>query len=590
MAGISHSFLDTLNAPAHEVEELLRDGHPTPAGANVAYNEHHEWHGEAGFGDMWTGEGDEGLEDAEGEEYDEKEGEGDGGSAEVYEEGYEGEKADAQDGADEIPDDVGRQLDIATADAGISSQKHADILWEEDEEAMKEIHATVGSLDDDWEGIGRKKKRKKKVRRKTTELTEEQAEIVGQANLAYIEGEHVRAVSLLHKVIQDAPNAYQAWVTLAMLHDELGDSVKAMRTYMMAAHIDPKDSGLWSRLGALSRKAGHNEQAMYCFDRAIVAEPTNVDSRWDRAAIYHERGMLQKAIEDYNAILDVIPHNMPAVKELCKIYLGLNDPEKAITLFEGALNADVTNPLPSSSERDSEDEEHGEQDDEQQHDEEVTNLSLGVRVAGNTRIGYEELNMLAELYMDVGDYEKALVTIKQGTRRVRGETDKMDINEVQDDDSDFTDGALHYGMELPLELQVKLGICRLFLNNPDLAKLHFRPLYSSPVSEYSDLYHDVGEAYMQKKMFLSALHVFEVVKTYPVMDSPVLWTKMGQCHAQLGNLQVAMELFENVLEVQPEHATVKLELAAICEELGDEDRYHRLLAEGMYTHLFISQC
>ncbi|KND00364.1 transcription factor TFIIIC subunit TFC4 [Spizellomyces punctatus DAOM BR117] len=559
------SFLEILNADPHAVANLIPGSHHSaiPPAQTQPFEHTATWQAQHGFGGVWTGHDEGGLEDAEGEDEEEEEDEEAGirGDAELTE---------LPEEPDDIPDDVGRQMDQATAEVGIKD--HSQILWEEDEEAMREIQESVGELDGDWEGIGRRRrKRRRGKRKKRTELSEAQAEIVGHANIAYSQGDYTRAVKLLHEVIQAAPNAYQAWVTLAMVHDELGDAVKAMRTYMMAAHISPKDGDLWRRLGVMSRKFGHNEQALYCYSKAISADPTDVDALWDRSVLYYERRMLQKAIDDLQAILDLIPHNMPVVKQLCKIYLDLNDAVKAIALFEGAMNADIAHPLQVLDDSDEEGDDANE--------EVIGGISMGARTAVvRTRMRYEELNMLAELYIEVGEHEKALNAIIQGTRRLQGRAHETHWDQF-DDDREFLQGTLPEGMELPIDLQVKLGICRLWLDNAEVAKAHFRPLYARPINDYTELYFDVAEAYMGKRMFTSALAVFEALRNNPQTDTPAIWSKMAFCYQQLGNLELAAELYSAVLDAAPDDFDVKLALAGVYEELGEEDRAFELVSE-----------
>ncbi|KAI8824526.1 uncharacterized protein EV422DRAFT_520401 [Fimicolochytrium jonesii] len=567
--GDEQSFLDILNAP-------VASSRPAAA-ANNAFTASNDVPaiGDPDFFGSWDDMDAQGeAEDEEGEDYDHEFDEGMAiDTAETH------AQHDQNAVVEDVPDDVGLQLDQATADAGLDTQGSRDFLWEEDEEAIREIEESAGF--EGWgdeptqsSGRGRGKKRGRRVKSSDKqELTDEQAEIVGQANLAYMRGEYATAVKLLHEVIQGAPNAYQAWVTLAMIHDELGDTVKAMRTYMMAAHLSPKDTDLWTRLGAMSRKFGQNDQALYCFNHAISADPENVDALWDRAAIYHERGMMQKAITDLEALLEIIPHNMPAVKELCKIYVELNDAGRAIPLFEAAFKADETHPIQVSS-PDAGDDEEADDDDEQV----LADVSMGVKVTTKTRIGYEELNMLAELYMEIGDYEKTLVTIKQGLRRIQGRTEERHWDE-HDDDREYTEDEVPESRELPIQLQVKLGICRIWLDQPEIAKMHFAKLYARPVNDFAELYFEVAEAYMGKRMFSVALTVFEVLRDNPSTDSAIIWSKMGYCYHHLGNFEIASELYEAVLDANPDDFDVKLALAQVCEELGDEDRALRLIAE-----------
>lgn len=55
-------------------------------------------------------------------------------------------------------------------------------------------------------------------------------------------------------------------------------------------------------------------------------------------------------------------------------------------------------------------------------DEVVARMSLGIEVGLDLRITYEELDHLAILYAKVKDYEKVVVTIKEGIRRLKGQS------------------------------------------------------------------------------------------------------------------------------------------------------------------------
>lgn len=168
-----------------------------------------------------------------------------------------------------------------------------------------------------------------------------------------------------------------------------------------------------------------------------------------------------QAMEDLEALLHITPHNMTVVKALSKLYLKVNKPSLAIALFEGALQADLTNPLTEEEPEES----AGDEDEEV-----IGHISMGTHMSANTRMGYEELNMLAELYMEIRDYEKTLVAIIQGCRRIQGRANER-YRDQYDDDRVFTEDNLPENRIIPVELQVKLGICRLWLNSPDVAKV-----------------------------------------------------------------------------------------------------------------------
>ncbi|KAJ3022930.1 transcription factor TFIIIC subunit tfc4 [Thoreauomyces humboldtii] len=578
MEELNASFLDLMDSTSHPQ-------HPEePAVPHAFYNDPAQT--------VWNGH--ELYEDAEGEDED---ADGEGEDEEGHEEGADAlqlltetwnapVRGPGADGVEDIPDDVGMQLDQATADAGINKEG-ADILWEEDEAAMREI-ADMQGFDDDWDNLNRGKKRKKRkvclpshyrslgidaywsyreqVRKRRTDLDDKQVAKLGEGNIAYINKDYTKAIAIFHEVIQSAPNSEQAWATLAMVHDELGNGVKAMGAYMMAAHLAPKGTDLWSRLGPMSRKFGHTEQALYCFTCAIKTDPANLDALCDRAAIYLERKEFAKAINDLKAILGIMPHHMQTVRELAKIYSELKDVDKATALFEGALRADAMDPISQAR-----------YDDEYPSDEDeeiVTDLALGVASIAKTRVNFEDLNMLAELYLDDHRYEQALRSIKEGALRILGRTDTGDY----EDDREFI-GDMAEGSELPIELQVKLGISRLMLEQHDTALAHFRILYEKPIQHYADLYFEVAEAYMAKRMIPRAIAILERLRENEETETEVTWRKMGFCYHQLGDLDMAAEYYEEVLVEKPNDVETKLALAQIYQEQGEHDRAKILLAE-----------
>ena len=55
---------------------------------------------------------------------------------------------------------------------------------------------------------------------------------------------------------------------------------------------------------------------------------------------------------------------------------------------------------------------------------------------------------------------------------------------------------------------------------------------------------------------------------------------MGRCYHNLGNSEAAAELYNSVLDITPDDVDVKLALADVYEEMGEEDKALKLLAEG----------
>ncbi len=436
----------------------------------------------------------------------------------------------------------------------------ADQLEENDAEDLQDLESHLASM----EGQAKKGSRKLRGSRKSL-LSDEQARMLGEANVAYTQGDYEEALDLLNEIIRVAPHANQAWFTLAMIHEELGDAAKALQTYLVAAHLTPKDNALWKKLGSMSARLGMFDQAIYCYGKALAVDRGDFEALWDRSSLYYEMGQKKRAIEGYKLLLKRNPNDMQVTKELARIYLNAGQPIKAIAMFEQAITAD---------------------DDEiQQHlirveqlrGEELQTVQEPIR-----KVGYEELNMLAELYMEIDEYEKAIEVIRTGVRKVQGRMHETEWNDDVDDREfdprirNDPDAERRY---LPMELRVRLGICYLWVNNHRVAKQHLSLLEDEDLDSFYDLFFQVGEAYFGNRMFDEALRIFLILEQHEPSNRPPLWKMMAKCYRAVDDLDSAIDRWKMVLEVEPSDIQAMTELADLYMERGEEALANPLLEE-----------
>jgi general transcription factor 3C polypeptide 3 (transcription factor C subunit 4) len=141
---------------------------------------------------------------------------------------------------------------------------------------------------------------------------------------------------------------------------------------------------------------------------------------------------------------------LDVVRTLSKLYSKFNQTENAIHLYEGAVEADRIGPVPN---------------DVDDYDEFDDNTST----TENYRIGHEQLADLADLYIQSLQYEKAVHIIKECSARLVGQS----ISDAFGEDTEFDN------LNIPLEIRVKLGVCRLWLDQEDLAKVPF--IHTNPI-------------------------------------------------------------------------------------------------------------
>lgn len=175
----------------------------------------------------------------------------------------------------------------------------------------------------------------------------------------------------------------------------------------------------------------------------MTVDPTDIDALWDRSFLYKKMDRLDDAMDGFKQILNITPHHFKVINELVQLYRARGMIKEAITLYEEAVEYHTNN------------------NDAMQQEEEEDEFS--------NRLGYVEVNMLSELYLMQNDYQRTLQCIKDGVRHVQHrqhETSRWDANNDDEyfEENDNDDEGLRRA-EFPIELRVRMGICRLYLGD-----------------------------------------------------------------------------------------------------------------------------
>ncbi|ORY50555.1 TPR-like protein [Rhizoclosmatium globosum] len=317
-------------------------------------------------------------------------------------------------------------------------------------------------------------------------------EMMGECREFYVHKKYPEAFKLLYEIIKIDNKHAAAWKLLAVCHDELGDPAKALQANFMAAHLDLKDAGLWKRLAEISQAKGNTTDTLYCLTKAISADPTDTSAWFTRSVIYADNGQLNRAIQGFNAILQVTPYSMQTIQELARIYMRLHEEDER--------------------------------------------WRLGAK-AGTSK---EEVE---------GWYDK-------GARSVEIVTGRLEAG--------ILDGK-HYGIVLANYENVPLKFVS--------SMTHFDALLELEVEEYSDLFLEVIDAYMKKRMFALAVGILEHIVQCEKMNVASVWAKMADCFQHLGRLEDAVDLYRSAIEVEPRQYDWQLQLAEIYEALGESDHF-----------------
>ena len=270
-----------------------------------------------------------------------------------------------------------------------------------------------------------------------------------EATEAFIDGDYDRAMDRVMRAIQVNPEMFPAHSLLSEIFLAQGQKDKALAALFNGAHTRPKDSSVWLKVARLIlQRAGEDRKralndVVYCVSRVIDIEPRNFNVRYQRAAVYRELGYNGRAAAEYERVLKDRPHNTKALRHLAEIFIDLNDVQRAIDHWADSV-------------------EH----------------FLSLDPAEVTDFSWSEINIYVELFSYVGQYKQGLHYLKSLARWLLGRGDDLMWEEFEDDDREwdskdsprrikangFVPGQWPldtYGLGLPLELRIKMGIFRL---------------------------------------------------------------------------------------------------------------------------------
>lgn len=342
---------------------------------------------------------------------------------------------------------------ISAADVGISDEEmsEADDVADEDsddEYARRRRRRRGGRFSGRFGARGGKGI--KRGPRRPLEPSPEFKLLHSEATSAFIDGDYDRAIQLVKQAIQINPEMFAAHSLLSEILLAQGEKDKALTALFSGAHTRPKDTGVWMKVARLILdRAGEDRQAalndvIYCYSRVIEIDPKNYNARFQRAAIYRELGYNGRAATEYERILkELLPHNTRALRHLAEVYIDLNEIQKAVDHYAESVQY---------------------------------YMSLDPEEAVD--FSWSDVNIYVELFTFLGRHEEGLRTLKSLSRWLLGRKGDKLWECFQDDDREWDAHDLprriktedydpdvyppdSYGLGLPLELRIKMGMFRL---------------------------------------------------------------------------------------------------------------------------------
>ncbi|KAL8847185.1 MAG: hypothetical protein Q9221_007764 [Calogaya cf. arnoldii] len=421
------------------------------------------------------------------------------------------------------------KYDTTTSD-GADSQVHGDRFADPN---------LVGRADDDpsesdfalpEEDDMRSQKGIKRGHRKPLEPSNEFKSLHAQATMAFIDADYALAEQLtLHAILLN-PEMYAAHSLLSEIHTARGDYDKALAALFNGAHTSYRNPEPWFTIARLILARADDDDhsalrdALYCYNRILVVEPENIDALHQRAPLRCKLGYKRRAADDYEHLLRLDPHEVDVLRSLAAIYTEMDKPDRAIELYDRSI-------LHYQS----------------------------VDIEHSSAFSWSDVNIYVELFAYRQRYAEAITKLKSLSRWLLGRRNDLVWETFSEDDRewDFDDHprrvrvpnfksgtypAESYGIGMPLELHIKLGIYRLRFRDGQVEEATTRFELLKPhddsskarLYDYPDLFRDVADALRDTGLYHEALRYYEPLQEMPDFVDTSYYADMAACYKAVG--------------------------------------------------------
>ncbi|KAG4078553.1 hypothetical protein HA402_002667 [Bradysia odoriphaga] len=347
--------------------------------------------------------------------------------------------------------------------------------------------------------------------------------LMGEANLCYARGQTALAEKLCFEIIRQVPLNHEPFLTLAQIHEN--NVEKYMQFSLIAAHLNPSDMDQWIRIAQLAIEQGNVKQAINCYAKASKFHPRNIDLRLRRIELLESIGEDKLAFRCTFSMLSVIPPEsgdflMERAKYVAKKFVEENKMQKALCALNCAYDK-----IPN-------------------------------------QFKLEDLHMYLELLISNGSYKTVLdvLCIHAGLNIV--------INE------DAADTDMYITMcDIPdsinLDFRSKLIVSMVHLRAFHLFDYLFDNITKFiDVEEAGDCYLDIAEALMKEEKYREALRLLIPLVKSQNYSLAAVWLRHAECYRVIDQIDEAIESYQQVVKLAPQHFDARLTLSALLKKQG----------------------
>ncbi|ODO08005.1 hypothetical protein I350_03588 [Cryptococcus amylolentus CBS 6273] len=479
---------------------------------------------------------------------------------------YDNSEDDYQDSNPDSPeeDEEGAPVedDVFGRLAGYASRAGAG----EDAGDGNAFQREIELADDEEEVVPRTRSGKGKAKAKRTHKPSHQVlHLLGQANMAYLEGNLAEAIEMYLEVIRLDPYVPAAWTTLSSCYQELGDVEKARQMRFLGAHLDDEGDS-WRDLAYEFKSLGQLEQCVYSLRKALKYEPEGIDLLWDLGSVYIEQGQKARGANVFKTMMSVDPaiSNDPAFVSLFRPVL-IATHQRALAAEAGRKTFDyhlATYSTPTSP------------------------PSVPQAPPAMTM---DFITALIDDLISIEEFEDSLEVVRSGQRWLQGRGSQKHWNALEDDREFDPPGTLRNdeessGYEMDVAMRHRLALVRIKLADEEEADIHIDYLLTLDPLIYHALLQSLGDALMDRSQWDRALDCYAIIQECDELaDDTGLIFKIGVCQWKTGALDSALEALQWVTSIDPDNLDARLKTASVLEDMGRKAEALDLVTEVIRT-------
>lgn len=162
-------------------------------------------------------------------------------------------------------------------------------------------------------------------------------------------GSYASARGQLEEIIATDEDNAEAHFKLGLVYFNIGEYQLAEERFRQAMELEPeRAAAVQHNLGVLAYQVGDMEAALRAFEAALDADPEDADTHYQLGATYLVQAfpmnalepdpeLLQKAEEEFQQALEIVPRKPEALVGLANVYMLRDRMEEAVDLLEQAV-------------------------------------------------------------------------------------------------------------------------------------------------------------------------------------------------------------------------------------------------------------